>query len=255
MINCLIVDDEMPAREEIKYLLEDIEDVNIVGEASHGLEAIEMNDTLNPDLVILDIQMPKINGLKVAEEIYKREKKPLIIFVTAYDDFAIKAFEVNAIDYLLKPVSKVRLEKALDKIRSISKTITPQYERHIERLISDIKVKEEGEVNKICLYKNGALIPLDSKDIIYCTVEERDTIVISKKGRFIYQDTLSKLEKKLIHCGFFRSHRSFIINLDYIESIEPWFNSTYQVKMQNVEEKIPVSRSQVKEFKKIMDIK
>lgn len=242
MFNCLIVDDEMPAREELKYLLKSFEDINIIGEASHGLEAIELNNTLNPDLIFLDIQMPQINGIDVAKKIYKDNWLPLIIFTTAYDDFAIKAFETNAVDYLLKPISLDRLEKAINKSREIFNTLTPN------------KESEKPTIEKICLYNDGSIVPVDFEDIVYATVEEGVTIIFTSKGSYEYKNSLSNLEEKLSGSNFFRSHRSFLINLDYIEKIEPWFNSTFLIKMKNSKEEIYVSRNKVKEFKKIMDI-
>lgn len=254
MIRCIIVEDEIPAREELKYLLQEFEDIDIVGEAPNGLEAIELIQRLKPDLILLDIKMPKISGIEVAEHIVKNDHVPLIVFITAFDQFAIKAFEVNAIDYLLKPVSKERLKKAIEKIKEkhYSKA---DYDDRLEKLLRVIKNEKRNRVSKISVYKNGRLIPLDPGEIIYITVEGRNTIIVSTKGKFESNNTLSQLEEKLNTKNFFRSHRSYLINLDYIEEIEPWFNSTYQVKMKNSKEKIPVSRSQVKDFRRIMNIK
>ncbi|MTI69615.1 MAG: response regulator transcription factor [Firmicutes bacterium] len=253
MLKCLIVDDEMPAREELKYQLEDFSNIDIVDMAKNGLEAIEMNNKYKPDIIFLDIQMPKINGIDVAEKILISAHTPLIVFVTAYDDFAIKAFEVNAIDYLLKPVLKDRLTQALNKVEKVLGN-EKEYEGKLKKLLGDLKLNKEQGVNKICSYKNETLVPIDPEDIIYATIENRNTIIITKEERYVYSEPLSNLEKKLQKNNFFRSHRSFLINLDYIEAIEPWFNSTYQIQMKNIKEKMPVSRSQVKEFKMIMDI-
>lgn len=254
MIKCLIVDDEKPAREELEYLLKDFSDISIVGMASHGLEAIKLYRELNPDLIFLDVQMPQINGIEVAEQLITEDKKPLIIFVTAYDNYAIKAFELNAIDYLLKPVSEERLKNALDKVRKTMSNFL-DYEDRLRRLLFEISPKDScNMIRKICLYKNGTLIPINTDEIIYATVENRSTVIISKKGRYEYPNTLSHLEEKLNTANFFRSHRSFLINLNYIEQIEPWFNSTYMIKLRYTDEKIPVSRNQVKRFKEIMNI-
>ncbi|WP_427340130.1 LytR/AlgR family response regulator transcription factor [Caloranaerobacter sp. DY30410] len=253
MIRCIIVEDEMPAREEIKYLLQEFDDIDIVGEATHGLEAIELIQRLKPDLIFLDIKMPKISGIEVTERVVKGEYVPLIVFITAFDQFAIKAFEVNAVDYLLKPVSKERLKKAIEKVKEIHYS-RADYDDKLEKFLRFIKNERRNKISKISVYKNGKLIPLDPGEIIYITVEGRNTIIVSTKGKFESNNTLSQLEKKLNTKNFFRSHRSFLINLDYIEEIEPWFNSTYRVKMKYSKEKIPVSRSQVKEFRGIMDI-
>lgn len=255
MIRCIIVDDEKPAREELKYLLRDFGKLEIVGEASHGAEAIELNNRLKPDLIFLDISMPQLSGIEVAQIIIKEQKnKPLIIFVTAFEQFAVEAFEVNAIDYLLKPISKERLEKALYRITNTNKFTDPEREERIERLISHLKAGDIKRINKIMVYNNGILIPIAPSEILYVTVEGRNTILFSTKGKFELSSTLSQLEDKLSSNNFFRSHKSYLVNLDYIEAIEPWFNSTFMIKLKYVSEKIPVSRSQSKDFKKIMDI-
>ncbi|EOC99470.1 LytR/AlgR family response regulator transcription factor [Caldisalinibacter kiritimatiensis] len=254
MIRCLIVDDESPAREELMYLLNEYEELEIVGTAKHGIEAIELNDKLKPDVIFLDIQMPKVDGIEVAKEVIKSTNVPLIIFVTAYDEYAIQAFELNAIDYLLKPVSQERLDKSINKVEERLDNISNEYEQKLKKLLNVITNKEDKNIKKICLYKNGTIVPLDINKIIYATVENRNTVIFSVEGKYEYSHTLSDLEEKLNLSNFFRSHRSFLINLDFIEEIEPWFNSTYQVKMKQINEKIPVSRKQVKEFKNIMNI-
>ncbi len=254
MVKCIIVDDEMPAREELKYLLQEFESIQVIGEATHGEEALVLNKKLKPDLMFLDIQMPKISGIDVAHKMIKDEHIPLIVFVTAFEEYAIKAFEVNAIDYILKPISKERLQKNIEKVINTHKLRKGDYEDKIEKLFKDLSKREVKKVNKISIYDNGRLIPLDPNEIIYATVEERNTIIISTKGRFESNNTLSQLEEKLASSNFFRCHKSFLVNLDYIEEIDPWFNSTFLIKMKNLKDEIPVSRSQAKEFKKIMDI-
>lgn len=138
MINCLIVDDEMPAREELEYLLQDFKGINIVGKATHGIEAINLNEELKPDIIFLDIKMPKINGIEVAERILNSSYAPIIVFVTAYNEFAIKAFEVNAIDYLLKPVSKESLKKIIDNINNGNSNKIKYLER-FRKILKELK--------------------------------------------------------------------------------------------------------------------
>lgn len=254
-MRCLIVDDERPAREELIFLLEDFDGLEVVGEAKNGLEAISLEKKLRPDLIFLDIQMPKINGIEVAEVLMaNKEHNPLIVFVTAYDAFAIKAFEVNAVDYLLKPILKQRLEQTINKLQKHTTDKSSGYEEKIEKLICEIQSKEQPSQHKVCCYKNERLIPLNMDDIVYATVANRQTVVWANGETYIYPNTLSHLEEKLDEVAFFRSHRSFLINLNDIEVIEPWFNHTYQVKMKGSEERIPVSRNQVKVFKMKMDI-
>jgi DNA-binding LytR/AlgR family response regulator len=254
MIRTVVVDDEMPAREELIYILQGFKNIDIIGEASHGMEALELNRKLKPDLVFLDIQMPKINGIDVARVILKESHIPLIVFVTAFEKYAVEAFDVNAIDYILKPISEDRLAKTMDKIVNNLGIDKDEYYAKLDKLLLDLNAKEMEFNKRISVYSNGKLIPLDTKDIIYATVEDKNTVIISKKGKFQINYTLGQLFNKLNSTSFFRSHKSYLINLDLIEVIEPWFNSTFNVKLKNVNEIIPVSRSQSKEFKKIMNI-
>lgn len=254
MIKTIVVDDEAPAREELIYILEEYENINIIGEASHGKEALELNKNLKPDLIFLDIKMPRLNGIDVARNILEGEHKPYIVFITAYEKYALEAFEVNAIDYILKPVSEERLEKGMKKILDNIEKDNREYVYRLNNLIHNA-IEEHKPIAKICVYHKGKLIPIDPKDIIYATVENKNTVVISTKGKFVVKYTLGELCERLDNPSFFRSHKSFLINLDYIEIIEPWFNSTFNVVLKHSEVKIPVSRSQSKKFKRLMNIK
>ena len=252
MITAIVVDDESPAREELIYILEKQKQVKVIGQASHGLEAISLNRKLKPDLMFLDIKMPKLNGIEVAKRLAKEPHVPYIVFITAYEEYALEAFEVNAVDYILKPVCEERLKKGLDRIFERIGNENKDYFMRLNKLIDDLNISES--MNIISVYHNGKLIPLEHKDIIYATVEDKNTVIVSTKGKYSINCTLSELNKKLNSLHFFRSHKSYLINLDMIESIEPWFNSTYNVKLKNIDNKIPVSRSQSKEFKDIMNI-
>jgi len=254
MIKCIIVDDEFPAREELKFLLKEFENIKVIGEATHGLEAIEINEKVKPDLMFLDIQMPQMSGIDVAESLIKTEHMPFIVFVTAFEEYAIKAFEVNAIDYILKPISKNRLSKTIKKVMNTTETKNGTFEQKIERFLLDMRKENYAKTNKISIYKEGKLIPVDPHEIIYVTVKARNTLIVSTKGRFESNNTLTQIEERLNLPTFFRCHKSFLINLDYISEIVPWFNSTFLIKMKNINDEIYVSRGQAKEFKKIMNI-
>lgn len=254
MIRSIVVDDELPAREELIYILQSFEEIEIVGEASHGMEALELNRKLKPDLIFLDIQMPKINGIDVAGKILKESHIPFVVFVTAYEEYALQAFEVNAIDYILKPISIERLSKTVEKIINNTNIEKSNYLGKLNKLIQDLRVNERETGTKISVSANGKLIPLDSAEIIYATIENKNTIIFSEKGKFETNYTLGELSRKLNRANFFRCHKSYLVNLDLIEVIEPWFNSTFNLKLKNIKDKIPVSRSQSKEFKNIMNI-
>lgn len=253
LLRCLIVDDEKPARQELLYILSNIEGVEVVGEASHGIEALELIKKLRPDIVFLDIQMPQMSGIDVARKLLEEEYRPMIIFVTAYDQFAVEAFEVNAIDYLLKPISEERLERRLENI--ILKDHEEKFDYNkLNKLIQDIESNTKTTTKRLSLYHNNKLIPIETKDIIYATIEDKSTVILSNKGKFETNYTLNDLMEKLDSSSFFRTHKSYIVNLNYIESIEPWFNSTYNINLKDIDEVIPVSRNYAKNFREIMNI-
>ncbi|MGO1369552.1 MAG: LytR/AlgR family response regulator transcription factor [Senegalia sp. (in: firmicutes)] len=254
-IKALIVDDELPAREEIIYLLSKYKDIEIIGEENNGLSAMEAVEKLEPDMIFLDINMPKISGIEVANKIINKEDNiPLIVFITAYDEYAIKAFELDAIDYLLKPISEQRLDKTIDKLRLGLGFRNEKYEIKLNNIINKLQKKKEVTLDKLTLYKEGAFYPIEIKDIILATVEDKNTVIITKNDKFIYHESLSHFEKNINNDNFFKSHRSFVVNMDYIEKIEPWFNQSYNIKLKYYNENIPVSRGQLKEFKMIMNI-
>ena len=251
---CLIVDDEIPARQELLYILNNIEVVEVVGQASHGMEALELNRKLKPDIMFLDIQMPEMSGMDVARILLGEEHKPMVIFVTAYDQFAIEAFEVNAIDYLLKPISEERLKIRLKNINSVNRGLGDSNYEKLSKMIQDIKSDRRDLPNIISVYHENKLIPIEIKDIIYATIEDKNTIIVTDRGKFEINCTLNKLLEKLDSSIFFRSHKSYIVNLKNILSIEPWFNATYNINLKDDLGMIPVSRSYAKAFREIMNI-
>jgi len=253
MLRCLIVDDEKPARDEILYILEEIDDVEVAGEASHGIEALELIEKIRPDVVFLDIQMPQMSGIEIAKRILEKGLELMIIFVTAYDQFALDAFEVNAIDYLLKPICEDRLKRTIQKIATLKSNKEGLNYDKLSRLIKDMSPSKSSSPWISVFYKNK-LIPIETKDIVYITVEDKNTVIVTEKGKFEINYTLNELMDKLDPNLFFRSHKSYIVNLKYIESIEPWFNSTYNINLKSTKDIVPVSRTYSKRFKEIMNI-
>lgn len=254
MYRVIIIDDEAPSRDELKFLLEKQSDIKIIAECDNGIIAFEMIRKLQPDIIFLDIQMPGKSGIKVAEEILSGKNIPAIIFVTAYDKYAIKAFDVNAIDYLLKPVEKNRLDIALNKAfdKLTLKQPSNQYINELSSLIKQLKNKKKSKKMMITAYKDGRYFPITSSEIIYIKVEGKYTIIITKKDSFILNHTLSDIESIFHKSPFFKCHRSYIINTNYIETIDLWFNGTFQIKMKFVDESIPVSRSKAGKFRQLM---
>ena len=254
MQRCLIVDDEMPARQELLYVLSNVKDVEVIGEAAHGMEALDLIEKLRPDIVFLDIQMPKMSGIDVARKLLDKEYQPIIIFVTAYDKFAVEAFEVNAIDYLLKPISEERLKDRLERINEIKQKEETLNIIQLGKLVEYLKSNEKTSPQIISLYHQNKFIPIEMEEVIYATIEDKTTIIVSSRGRFEINCTLNDLMEKLDSSVFFRSHKSYIVNLKYIESIEPWFNSTFNINLKGNKDVIPVSRNYYKDFKRVMNI-
>jgi len=246
MIKCMIVDDEKPARDELRFLLEDFDDIKVVKEACCGQDACQYQKEDPVDLVFLDINMPVITGVRVAEKWTSQDNPPMIVFTTAYDEYAIRAFELNAVDYLLKPISGERLKGAIEKARDRKVFHDNQ---SIGAVIDKISTDHVYEVDKICLENGGKFIPVETCDIVYATIVDKHTTIYTVKGIFTYVHSLSHLEEKLHSDRFFRSHRAYLMNIDFVEAIEPWFNNTYMVKMKFFDEKVPVARNQIKSFK------
>ena len=235
----VIIDDERLARTELKSLLEPFNNIEIIGEASNANEGIEMIESLQPDLIFLDIQMPERNGFEMLEELVRC---PKVVFVTAYDEYAIKAFEVNAFDYLLKPVDPKRLEAVIDKL------IKFEQEEEIKiptgRLNSDDKIFiKDGEK---CWFVEMSKIRMFESDGNYVKV-------YFEKSRPLILRSLNSLEERLDPKTFFRANRKFIVNMNQISNIETWFNGGLQVELSDGE-KVEISRRQAVKFKELMSL-
>ena len=254
MLRCLVVDDEDYARKGLISLLRDFDEVDVVGEASNGYEAISKNKELKPDLIFLDIRMPQMSGLEVADIIMKEKGRAVIVFTTAYDEFAIKAFEVNAVDYLLKPISKSRLRQSIEKIMELNKEENRGHIEDVEKIITELRKNQEYKSTKIYINEKDKIIVLNPADIVYISSLDGYAYIITTKGNFKSRITLNSLEEQLNYPNFFRGHRSYLVNLNFIESIIPWYNATYALELTGVKEKIPISRSKLNEFKDIMKI-
>ncbi|SKA79924.1 two component transcriptional regulator, LytTR family [Caloramator quimbayensis] len=233
-MNCIIVDDEYPARQELAYFINNFSSLNIIGEFDDSIKALEFIKSNRPDVVFLDINMPKLNGISLGEIINAFEIKPIIIFVTAYRDYAVDAFEIQAFDYILKPYSETRIVSTLSKIENALN----------KNIISD----------KITLWKDEKMMVVNVNDICYCEAHEREVHVYTKKDKYIVVSSISEFSKKLPEKNFFRCHRSYIVNINKITEIIPWFNNTYVLKVEGIENHIPVSRNNITRFKNIMNI-
>ena len=218
----LVVDDEELARTRIKGLLEDVPDADVVGEAENGLQAVEMIGSLSPDVVILDIQMPGMNGLEVVDAL---PSVPLIVFATAFDEYAIKAFEVNSVDYLLKPITKERFSEAMERARCLLAN-APELDDQLSRLAGLVRKREIG---RLPVMKGKRIVLVDLADIVWIGVQDELVFVHTKSEQFMVNMTMTELEERLDAAVFFRSHRSSIVNLNHVREIVPWFGGKYKI--------------------------
>ncbi|MFQ6082805.1 MAG: LytR/AlgR family response regulator transcription factor [Candidatus Aminicenantia bacterium] len=245
-IRTLIVDDETLARERVKQFLIPLKEFEVIGEAKDGAEAVEMIEKKNPDLVILDIQMPELNGFEVLQMV---DKPPLCIFVTAYDEYAINAFEINALDYLLKPFSEERFHKALQKASQILKE-KKDFLPKLEQLFNTL-TQRDHYLEKLGV-KGGKKISIIDVEAIGWFQADRELVYAHVKGsRHIINCSLTQLEQRLNPEIFFRCHRSAIVNLSRIKEIIPWFSGSHRIILTDGTE-LPLSRSRVKQLKKII---
>ena len=237
MIRALVVDDERYAREEMIYLLGRFERVKVVGEADSGELAIVKAMQLQPDVVFLDIEMPKVDGMEVARSLASLKKVPLIVFATAYPQFAAEAFRVHAMDYLLKPYDEEQLRQTIERVGELLRPIDALPKR-LDRLPVDM----EGEIHYI-----------PTGDILYVHREEKWTKVVTRTRDYDTRMALKEVESRLGHSSFFRIHKSILVNLAHVSSLTPWFNGAYQLEVDQRPEKLSVSRNYVKELRQRLE--
>jgi len=241
---CLIIDDEKLARELLREYLAPFSQIEILGECSKGTEAVDQIDKLKPDLIFLDVQMPGMNGFDVLDEIVH---EPYVIFTTAYDQYAIKAFEKNAVDYLLKPLDQERFKLAVERALQRKK----MEEGNIEDLLSSMHTTSPRASydSHIFVQKSEKLFNLPVDDIIYLEASGDYTVISTKNDQFVSSSGIGKLEELMNPDKFIRVHRSTIINLTSLKEIERHFNGGMIVKMQNGKT-FPVSRTYAKMIRK-----
>lgn len=242
-ISCVIIDDEQLARELLREYIEQTDNITIVGEATKGKDAVEMIDNLKPDLIFLDVQMPGMTGFDVLDDI---THDPYVVFTTAYDQYAIKAFEKNAVDYLLKPIDQERFQLAVK--RAIERMKTEQY--NVGELLRDMKTENKTSYDShIFVQKSEKLINMAVEEIMFLEASGDYTILTTKNDQFVSSSGIGKLEEILNPEIFIRVHRSTIININFLKEIEKHFNGGMIVKMQSGKS-FPVSRTYAKLIRK-----
>ncbi|HET7259858.1 MAG TPA: LytTR family DNA-binding domain-containing protein [Candidatus Acidoferrum sp.] len=256
-INTIIVDDEKPAREELAYLLKAFPEVNVIGQGKNGVEAVALIKEHSPDLVFLDVQMPGLDGFGVLKKLVERKMKmPHVVFATAFDQYAVQAFEVNAVDYVLKPFDKARIAKAIQRARKMLDTQTSTTDR-LEQLVSQLgAAKSTPQRAKVLVNVQQRLLLVNAEDIIFATVDGGSIWIVTRdlEGSSNYR-TLDELSATLDADAFWRPHRSFLINLQHVKEVVPWFNSTFMLKMSDKKTtEVPVSRVQARRLRELFKL-
>ncbi len=253
-LSAVIVDDEQLARDELAFLLKGA-DVNVVAQGKNGVEGVNLIKEHSPDLVFLDVQMPGLDGFGVIKKLLdKKVPLPQIVFATAFDQYAVKAFEVNAIDYLLKPFDKKRVAQSVEKARHNLSSSTPAGER-IDTLMRMLEQKPATPA-KVLIKAVGRLFLVDQKDVCYASIEDGviSVATTNMEGQSNCR-TLEELLDSLDPNMFWRAHRSYLVNINRIREVVPWFKSSYQLRMDDKKQtEIPVSRAQTKRLRELFHL-
>jgi two-component system response regulator LytT len=276
-ISALIIDDEQLAREELLFLLESVGDVDVVAQGANGIEAVDLIEEHHPDLVFLDVQMPGLDGFAVIQRLMDRyhaqqEKDlwalPQFVFATAYDQYAVRAFDVNAVDYLLKPFDHIRVQQALERVRgrmsggnggAIATADSP-IESQLGALLQLLK-QPQGAVRgaqpaRLIVQAQSRLLLVDQADICFAAIDQGVIRVVTQnfEGHSKCR-TLEELLELLDAALFWRAHRGFVVNINHIREVVPWFKSSYQLRMNDKKQtEIPVSRAQTKRLRDLFNL-
>jgi two-component system, LytTR family, response regulator LytT len=281
-LSALIIDDEQLARDELKYLLDQVGGVDVVAQGANGIEAIELIEEHHPDLVFLDVQMPGLDGFGVLKQLAERgaakalenageepDSLPQIVFATAYDQYAVRAFDVNAADYLLKPFDRARVQQAVERVKAriaggaeAGAAANSQPQSQIDALLK-LLGNQAGPARpgaaqhaKLIVQAQSRLLLVDQADICYASIDEGVIRVVTQQ--FEGQSkcrTLEELLELLDPALFWRAHRGFVVNINHIREVVPWFKSSYQLRMNDKKQtEIPVSRSQTRHLRELFNL-
>jgi len=253
-LTIIVVDDEQLARDELCFMLEELGSVNVIGRAGNGHEALSLIDRLEPDLVFLDVQMPGLTGFEVARRIREHKTPPQLIFVTAYDRHAIEAYEVDAVDYLLKPVDPARLAEAVDRARRRVSSERPLNDR-LERIVQFV-AERQSRRDRLAIKVGERFLLVQADDIIYASLtDDSINIVTGQVAGASNFRTLDELHARLDPSVFWRVHRSHLVNINKIKEIVPWFSRNYILRMKDAKAtEIPVSRTQTKRLREYLKL-
>jgi two-component system response regulator LytT len=276
-ISALIIDDEQLARDELKYLLDQVGGVDVVAQGTNGIEAVDLIEEHHPDLVFLDVQMPGLDGFAVIQRLMARNRQkasqgepldfdpmPQIVFATAYDQYAVRAFDVNAVDYLLKPFDRTRVSQAVDRVRGRmtggAGNGAARPESQIDALLKLLNrpqgASRTPQPAKLIVQAQSRLLLVDQAEICYAAIDEGVIRVATQafEGQSKCR-TLEELLDLLDPALFWRAHRGFVVNINHIREVVPWFKSTYQLRMNDKKQtEIPVSRAQTKRLRELFNL-
>lgn len=226
----LIVDDEPAARRKVARFLKEHSDMELAGEAASGQEAIERIGRERPDVVFLDVQMPDMNGFEVVEAIAAGNHVPAIVFATAHDEYAVRAFEVSAVDYLLKPFDRERFERSLQRARRIVAEPGDAAQSQLLGLLDAMRPAGQF-VRRLLVPSDGRAVFVNTGDILRLEADRNNVSIYSRHGTFTMRSTLDALERKLDPQQFVRVHRSHLLNLDAVKEIHPWFHGDFKIRL------------------------
>jgi two-component system, LytTR family, response regulator LytT len=250
-LTTVVVDDEKLACDELCFLLRDFPELDVIATGSNGLQAVDLIQKLEPELVFLDVNMPGLDGLGVIRRLREREVDlPHFIFVTAYDQFAVEAFRLEAMDYLLKPVEKSRLNETIERVRRVIQ------ERRTPEVQAPAKSSPAAPRTKLMVRANSRYLIVDANDVIYATIDDGliTLVTTNYEGHSNYR-TIEDLQASLDRDMFWRVHRSYLVNINRIKEVVPWFKSSYQLRMDDKKQtEVPVSRVQTRRLRELFKL-
>lgn len=243
----LLVDDEPLARENLVRMLSPMSDVEIVGEAANGVEALEKLGQVTPDAIFLDIEMPGLNGFEVLDNLVD---PPLVVFATAYDEYAIRAFEAHAVDYLLKPVRPERVAQSVQRLRNLLTMSAEPVGDAIRVLLQQMRPERPS---KIAAKRGNRIVLISPRDLLRISAQDKLVFAHTAKEQFTVDKTVTEFEERLRSSGFFRVNRGDLVNLEHVVELMPWFSGTWRVKLSNGTE-IDVARDRAKGLKQELNV-
>lgn len=250
MIRAVLVDNERPLLDELEYLLSQHDEIEIIGTYTQPVKALEEIRRLSPDVVFLDVDMPILSGMNLAAELRNTHQKMAIVFVTAYEHYAVQAFEVAAIDYLIKPIRSSRLKQTVEKLVALSEKSDTDH----SRIQPDIGSASSG-ANRVSVYDGEEYHVISPEEILYVEASRKDSILKTKHKNYVTRKPLEFWENELLDHGFIRCHRGFIVNMDYVAKLSPMFNNTYTISLHGDVTQIPVSRTHAQAIKTLLNIR